>query len=436
MPGYNPPIPTTHNKGFWDADTNVPDYEVVLTATEDYLIVSTAGTQTIDAVEIEFAEAEYLVKIDSGFSKISPTDPSFTGFTDGDFIKVVNGVATKADMRQIGDAILMGETARTKQGSIGIGTGNTLSEYGGIFLSKSTVTSSEYHPVLSQYKAGDIDLLSNKKAHRLEVGTSADIVVQAVDTTELLNVTSVTYTSLAYLNETTKVYFDFANTVTNLRFRVKRADTGAVIKYFPSEFAWLDGVGGNDVVATGKQEVYPLGDTNGTPMLFPASTDYIIEMVADTAINLNGSALLPWLKVTAAPAEFIELADADDIPSATSASEASAVNTITTSSTSDVLVANMTLTPGAGNYVAFFSCSAKNSDDETTYISLYANDVKIAASDRRFLTEGSIPNTPIPMCTQAYIVSLGAGETITAKWRTTNNTATMYERTLTLIKVD
>lgn len=301
------------NRGFWDVSTNTPDYAVELTLEGYYLVVGIGGDITIQTIDFTFAEGDYLLKTSVGYAQIRATDPKFTGFTDGDFLQVIDGTATKADIRQLDDTLLMGETTRNKQGSIGIGPGTTLSEYGGLFTTKSTITGSSYFNVLSQYKAGTIDLFGSQKARRLEIGTSGDVVVQGTDTTELVDVTSVTYESLAYLHEVTKFYLDFANTPTNFRFRIKRADNDAVIKYFPNEFAWLDEEGGVDITSTGKQEVYPLGNLNGTPLLLPESEDYIFEMAADTAINLNGSVTLPYLKVEAAPAEFIELADDDDL---------------------------------------------------------------------------------------------------------------------------
>lgn len=313
MSGYNPLPPENNNKGFWNANLNVPNYAVELEATGDYLIVATAGTQTIETIEINFSEGEYLVKIDSGFSKISPTDPSFTGFTNGDFIKVVDNVATKSDIRQLDDVILMGETVRNKQGSVEIGVGTRLSEYGGLFTAKSAITDNKYLPIVSQVEAGTVDPFANDKAFRSSIGTFGDVILQATDTELLENVTSVDITSLPYLNTLSKFYFDFANTPTNLRIRVKRTN-GTIIKYFPDEFAWIDEVGGIDITSTGKQEVYPLGSENGTPMMFPASTDYIIEMVADSAINLNGSLTDPWTKAEVAPTEFIELCDNGVLP--------------------------------------------------------------------------------------------------------------------------
>lgn len=116
--------------------------------------------------------------------------------------------------------------------------------------------------------------------------------------------------------------------------------------------------------------------------------------------------------------------------------EAKASNTITTMSTTDVLATGMSLIPGAGDYLIWFSTVLENSDDETTYVSIYVNGVKDDASERRWENEGSIPNTPATVATNGRALSLEAGQAIEIKWRTTNNTATMHQRTLTILKIN
>jgi hypothetical protein len=115
--------------------------------------------------------------------------------------------------------------------------------------------------------------------------------------------------------------------------------------------------------------------------------------------------------------------------------EASETSTITTTSMTDTLVTGMALTPGAGNYLVMFSASWKNANNDTNYVSVYANSVQVAHSERRFYTEDSIPDTPTPVATQCRVMSLGAGQTIEIKWRVSGDTGTMYQRTLTLLKI-
>ncbi|KPK98582.1 MAG: hypothetical protein AMJ95_03575 [Omnitrophica WOR_2 bacterium SM23_72] len=108
----------------------------------------------------------------------------------------------------------------------------------------------------------------------------------------------------------------------------------------------------------------------------------------------------------------------------------------TTVSSSDVLVNGMTLTPGEGNYLVWFSSSIEgNSSSTYQYVSLYVGGVQIAHTERRLYTESSIRNTAVPIAFQAYITAVGPADAIEVCWRTTGGTATMYQRTLTVMKV-
>ncbi len=119
---------------------------------------------------------------------------------------------------------------------------------------------------------------------------------------------------------------------------------------------------------------------------------------------------------------------------ATSA-DINATSYTTTTSTSDELINGMASTPGAGNYIAFFSSSWENDNTETMCLSIYINGVKDEASERRYYVDGSIPDTPLPVATQVTVNGLGDGEVIDVRWRTTNGTAKMHQRKLTILKL-
>ena len=117
-------------------------------------------------------------------------------------------------------------------------------------------------------------------------------------------------------------------------------------------------------------------------------------------------------------------------------SEASATDDPPTTSTTDVLVSGMTLTPGAGDYLIWFSGSLQNTTTNFHQrVSLYVNGAQVAHTQREIFTEGSIPNTSFPIATHAYVTGLGAGQTIDVRWRTEGGTATMHERTLVIQKL-
>jgi hypothetical protein len=117
-------------------------------------------------------------------------------------------------------------------------------------------------------------------------------------------------------------------------------------------------------------------------------------------------------------------------------SEATATGTITTTSASDVQMTTMTLTPGAGTYLVLFSTSLSHSNAAgETYVSIYANTSKVAASERRLTyTDLKQIGLIVPLATQA-VVTVAAAQVIEVKWRTSTSTATAYQRAMTLLKI-
>ena len=111
--------------------------------------------------------------------------------------------------------------------------------------------------------------------------------------------------------------------------------------------------------------------------------------------------------------------------------QATATGDDTTSATSDVLVPGMTLTPGAGQYLVWFSGSMEGDLVNTTqYVSIYVNGVQLPHTPRQIFTEDSIAATSFPIATHAYVIGVGASDTIDVRWRTTGGNATMHQRTL------
>ncbi|KPK98272.1 MAG: hypothetical protein AMJ95_04715 [Omnitrophica WOR_2 bacterium SM23_72] len=116
--------------------------------------------------------------------------------------------------------------------------------------------------------------------------------------------------------------------------------------------------------------------------------------------------------------------------------QATATSDTTTTSGSYVLASDMTLTPGAGNYMVWFSSSVENSSgDDYIYVCLFVGGAQVGHTERRFYTEGSIPDTSVPIAFQAYITGVGVADSIEVRWcRVTSGTATMHQRTLTVMK--
>lgn len=116
--------------------------------------------------------------------------------------------------------------------------------------------------------------------------------------------------------------------------------------------------------------------------------------------------------------------------------EASAPGTITTTSAADVLMTSMSLTPGAGNYMVWFSTSVDHdSSNESIFASLYVNGVQVADTEREFKRGGAAADNKGSLAFNKYITGVLAGQVVEVRWRTPAATASAYQRTLTLLKV-
>lgn len=118
-------------------------------------------------------------------------------------------------------------------------------------------------------------------------------------------------------------------------------------------------------------------------------------------------------------------------------SQATASTDTTTTSTTDVLAAPLSLTPGVGDYLVWFSGSLENTIpvagvNEDQFVSIYVNGVQIAHTERQITTEELIGDAPFPFAGHAYVSEVGVSDAIEVRWRTTAGTATMHERTLTV----
>ncbi|MCK4692728.1 MAG: hypothetical protein KAT23_03805, partial [Anaerolineales bacterium] len=111
-------------------------------------------------------------------------------------------------------------------------------------------------------------------------------------------------------------------------------------------------------------------------------------------------------------------------------------STATTGVGSYEALAGMSITPGAGDYLVWFSGTLMNSATGTQYVSLFLDGGQITHTEREITTEGSIPNSRFVTATHAFISGVTAGQAINVQWQTSAGTATMLERTLTVTKVN
>jgi hypothetical protein len=117
-------------------------------------------------------------------------------------------------------------------------------------------------------------------------------------------------------------------------------------------------------------------------------------------------------------------------------SEATATGTITTSSTSDVLATSMTITPSSGTYLVWFhGSSSHSSNGANVFESIYAGGSQVAASEVSSTQPsggGSSRHYPFACCCQ---VTVNGAQAIEGRWRTDAATASMYQRTLEILKI-
>ena len=117
--------------------------------------------------------------------------------------------------------------------------------------------------------------------------------------------------------------------------------------------------------------------------------------------------------------------------------QVSATANDTTTSAAYTAVTGMSITPGAGDYLVWFSGSVNGNTNTTEQqVSLFVNGVQVAHTERRADQEDSLTNTYFPVALHARLTGVGAAEAIDVRWQTTGGTATMAERTLTVYQIN
>jgi len=116
--------------------------------------------------------------------------------------------------------------------------------------------------------------------------------------------------------------------------------------------------------------------------------------------------------------------------------QATATANTTTTSTTDVLLNSMSITASeSGTYLVQCSTSVTHgSNNAITTISIYANGVLVAGSQRAVIARVANNNYQHLLGTFA-IVTVAAGQVIDARWRTTAGTATAQVRSINIIRL-
>jgi len=201
-----------------------------------------------------------------------------------------------------------------------------------------------------------------------------------------------------------------------------------------SRIGAVSGIQDNDQENIALHRNYGVLRTNGQNDLFKLN---LRQLASDPASPENGDV---WYNSNAGKFKAKENGSVVDVIQApvvpVSANQASATSSATTASTSYVALDSMSLTPGAGNYVLMFGTSAENNNNNASiFFAVYVDGSVIQHTERETRRGGSSANNMDVISLQAYLPSVGAGQVVEVKWKTSAGTATARERTLVLMKI-
>jgi len=105
-------------------------------------------------------------------------------------------------------------------------------------------------------------------------------------------------------------------------------------------------------------------------------------------------------------------------------------NNITTTSTSYIKANDMALTPFDGTYVVYFSGSfGVDQVNTTAYAAVYVDGTVVDGSERIRISERANDTSPFDCIA---LITINGSQAIEGKWKVSNGTGTMYQRTLVL----
>ncbi len=155
--------------------------------------------------------------------------------------------------------------------------------------------------------------------------------------------------------------------------------------------------------------------------------EFLFTQLADTPSSYSGASLQGVRVNTGETAlEFFEVFDTQ---------QATATGSTTESTATFQVVSGMTITPGAGSYLVWFSGSWENdTNNRVIFLAIFENGVEVAQSEVRLDIRNA--DVPMPLSTHALITSLGDSQDIDIRWSADGTgTRTMHERTFTILKV-
>lgn len=300
-------------KGFWDANANSPDYAVVLTEVDDYLVVSTAGTQTLPGLgSVTFEVGNFLVKTLTSFSVIRETNPVFN-LPDGTIPMVTSGVLEASSLSESTDNVMAEKTIRTEASTIEIGPGLEMSEIGSEILLGSNASGNRYVFPIYPVSTTTQFITNNRPFYGRLRTVETDFDIQGVNTTDT-TITSYDFTT-AFHFQNNSFRLDAVNELTNFRARVTSQTTNQVVKYFPSQQHWNNATG--ITVPAGVSEVFRentvIGGITQNAFRYFNGITYTIDYAADQTVILRGNGTSPWIQGDIQRIDVKYLLDEDDL---------------------------------------------------------------------------------------------------------------------------
>ena len=183
------------------------------------------------------------------------------------------------------------------------------------------------------------------------------------------------------------------------------------------------------IVAHTEREIHFDSSMEATTFLF-AATHALVQPTDGQVVDVRWFASsLTTMTVLQRTLNLIKLAAAD-------VDEATATADDTTTSTSYVLAGSMILTPGAGKFALFFTCSAEGSGaGDDVRFAVFVNGVIVQHTERAWNQESSIVDSEFCYAIAAE-VNPTAGQDVEIRWFVAGGTGTVHERTLTLWKTE
>ena len=112
---------------------------------------------------------------------------------------------------------------------------------------------------------------------------------------------------------------------------------------------------------------------------------------------------------------------------------AQATSVATTSLPGDILMIGMSLTPGAGNFMAWFSVQTQNSNSaNSNMFTIYVGGVAVAVSSRSIRVPATASNVEATIA--VYLPGVLALQAIEVRWNVSGGTGTVTNRCLNVMR--